>query len=81
MTTLKQDLQALLGQEVTLKGVVTQTRAKKPRDAGFLSDGNLSLRLSYHVFNAFKLRSLRDDPEPGNRSGQREVSRCHRCCR
>lgn len=26
---------------------------QKPRDAGFLSDGNLSLRLSYHVFNAF----------------------------
>ena len=50
---VKAGFTGVIRQEVTLKGVVTQTRAKNPATRGFLSDGNLSLRLSYHVFNAF----------------------------
>lgn len=51
MTTLKQDLQALLGRS-NAERRCHPDQSKTPR-RGFLSDGNLSLRLSYHVFNAF----------------------------
>ncbi|VEB94419.1 Macrodomain Ter protein [Citrobacter koseri] len=54
MSTLKQDLQALLGERVAVRFFfLLVSDEKNPAVRGFLLDGNLSLRLSYNVFNAF----------------------------